>query len=184
MKAILGELLPAWELLSLADFAHAPEPEETGQTYAENAVIKAEAAVLHIGELCLADDAGLEIDAMGGAPGVKSKRFAGAHSPFAAKIALILNHLADHPNLPRTARFRCAVAIAAPHSKTRVFESTKEGVIAEHPRGAGGFGYDSIFGLPELGKTYAELNASHKNRISHRGMVLAEAARWLADSVR
>lgn len=178
MQSILGELLPQWELLSLADFLPVPEPEETGDTYAANAAIKAEAAALHTGELCLADDAGLEIDAMGGAPGVKSKRFAGADTPFTVKIAMILNHLGAHPDLPRTARFRCAVAIASPYAATQVFESSKEGVIADSPRGDKGFGYDPIFLLPE-GKTYAELDATHKNRISHRGIVLHEAAIWL-----
>ncbi len=183
MTAILQELLPGWQLLSLAEFPPAPEPDETGDTYAENAAIKAEAAAQHTGELCLADDAGLEIDAMDGAPGVRSKRFAGADSPFPVKIAAILAHLAANPDRPRTARFRCAVAVAS-HETTRVFESAKEGIIAAAPRGSKGFGYDPIFVLPELNKTYAELDAAHKNRISHRGIVLAEAAAWLKASQR
>jgi XTP/dITP diphosphohydrolase len=181
MKAILQDLLPGWEMLSLADFPETPEPEETGHTYAENAAIKAEAAAKHTGELCVADDAGLEIDAMDGAPGVKSKRFAGVDSPFTVKIAMILDHLAANPDRSRTARFRCAVAVAAPQASTRVFESTKEGVIADVPRGTNGFGYDPIFVLPDLDKTYAELETSLKNRISHRALVLAEASKRLSD---
>lgn len=198
MSVILHELLPDWRVLSLADFPEFDEPEETGETYAENAIIKAEAArdslsPLPLGEdrpgaavdggegdlYFVADDAGLEIDAMGGAPGVKSKRFAGEHSPFSEKISLILSHLQGRPTGERTARFHCAVAIAKP-DRTVVFEAAKEGVICETPRGDRGFGYDPIFYLPELEKTYAELDPAHKNVISHRGIVLREAAAWLS----
>lgn len=180
MSAILRELLPELDFLSLADFPSAPEPEETGSTYAENALIKAEAAANHTGETCIADDAGLEIDAMDGAPGVFSKRFQGIGSSFEEKIAAVLSTLDGKPDSERTARFRCCVAIASPHAPGRVFEQLKEGVIANEPRGARGFGYDPIFLLPELGKTYAELDPEHKNRISHRALVLREAAAWLA----
>jgi len=183
MRAILEALLPGWKLLSLKDFPGFPEPPETGETYERNAAIKAEAAMRHTGELCLADDAGLEIDAMDGAPGVLSKRFAGADSPFSVKVALILDHLANNPSRPRTARFRCAVAISKPGMATQVFEASKEGLLADEPKGANGFGYDPIFALPELGMTYAELETEHKNRISHRAIVLAEAATWLSTSM-
>ena len=180
MSVILQELLPDWTFLSLADFPSAPEPDETGSTYVENATIKAEASAGLTHELCIADDAGLEVDAMDGAPGIKSKRFEGVDSPFDAKIEKILSMLIDQPELPRTARFRCCVAVAAPGQATRVFEAAKEGVIADSPCGANGFGYDPIFLLPELGKTYAELEPDHKNRISHRGLVLRQAAECLA----
>ena len=177
MVAILGELLPGWEFLTLADFPGATEPEETGETYAENAVIKAEAAAAFTGEVCIADDAGLEVDALAGAPGVKSKRFMGISS-FEFKMAQILMAIEDDPDAPRTARFRCCVAVAKSGEQTQVFESRKEGEIVP-PRGERGFGYDPIFLLPELGKTYAELEPEHKNRISHRGIVLRQAAEYL-----
>ena len=173
---ILGELLTGWEFLTLADFPGASEPDETGETYAENARIKAEAAAAFTGEVCIADDAGLEVDALDGAPGVKSKRFGGVELPFAEKMALILGSVGEDGG----ARFRCCVAIALNGEETRVFEAVKEGEIVE-PRGARGFGYDPIFLLPELGKTYAELEPDHKNRISHRGMVLRQAAEYLSE---
>jgi XTP/dITP diphosphohydrolase len=178
MVAILGELLPGWEFLTLADFPGASEPDETGETYAQNAVIKAEAAAAFTGEVCIADDAGLEVDALAGAPGVKSKRFMGISS-FEFKMAQILMAIEDDPDAPRTARFRCCVAVAKSGEQTQVFESRKEGEIVP-PRGARGFGYDPIFLLPELGKTYAELEPEHKNRISHRGIVLREASEYLS----
>ena len=181
MVNILSELLPEWEVVTLAGYPEFSEPEETADTYAENAAIKAEATRDAIGELCIADDAGLEIDAMDGAPGVKSKRFAGVDSPFSEKISRILAHLQANPSLPRTARFRCAVAIAQPGGgAAKVFESTKEGSIADAPRGERGFGYDPVFVVDGLGRTYAELDPAEKNRISHRGLVLREAAAWLS----
>ena len=178
MIVILRELLPDWDLLTLNDFPEAGEPEETGNTYAENATIKAEAAAIITGEICIADDAGLEVDALNGAPGVRSKRFFGI-TPFQFKMVQILMAIEDDPSAPRTARFRCCVAIAKVGEETRVFEAVKEGEIVE-PRGDRGFGYDPIFLVPELGKTYAELEPNHKNRISHRGMVLRQAAEYLA----
>jgi XTP/dITP diphosphohydrolase len=176
MTVILRELLPGWEFLTLADFPGASEPEETGEIYAENARIKAEAAAAFTGEVCMADDAGLEVDALDGAPGVKSKRFGGAELPFADKMALILDSVGED----RGARFRCCVAVAVYGEATRLFESVKEGEIVE-PRGERGFGYDPIFLVPELGKTYAEMEPDHKNRISHRGIVLRQAAEYLTD---
>jgi XTP/dITP diphosphohydrolase len=179
MSVILKELLSGWELLTLADFPGAPEPEETGETYAENARIKAEAAAAFTGEVCIADDAGLEVDALAGAPGVKSKRFMGVSS-FEFKMVQILMAVEDDPSAPRTARFRCCVAIAKQGEDTQVLEAVKHGEIVE-PRGERGFGYDPIFLVPELGMTYAELKPVHKNRISHRGIVLRQAAEYLTD---
>lgn len=173
LRGLLGD---RWEIKTLADFPDFEEPEESGETYAQNAVIKAEAAVKATGQLCIADDAGLEIDALGGLPGVHSKRFEGETLPFPEKIRIILDRVNGKP---RSARFRCAVAIASPNSKSELFESTKEGVISESPVGTGGFGYDAIFYLPELGKTFAELQPEQKNRISHRGIVLRKAVAWL-----
>lgn len=180
MVTILSAFLRDWSVLTLESFPQYPEPEETGSTYAENALIKAVAARDAIGESCIADDAGLEIDCLDGAPGVQSKRFLGEETAFSKKMERILELMKDVSTEKRSARFRCAVAIAIPDKEARVFESVREGRIAFAPYGNRGFGYDAIFEIPELGKTYAELEAAEKNAISHRGMVLREAAMWLS----
>ena len=172
MLTILRERFPGLELRTLVDHPGAPEPEETGATYAENAAIKAESAAAFTGEWCLADDAGLEIDAMDGAPGLYSKRFGGEALPFPEKIARILANLAGLPEAARGARFRCCVALAHPEEATRTREAICEGRIAETPSGGGGFGYDPVFLLPELGRTMADLTAAEKHAVSHRGKVL------------
>ena len=169
MLTILGHRFPDLELKTLADYDGAPEPEETGTTYAENAAIKAESAAAFTGEWCLADDAGLEIDALDGAPGLYSKRFGGEDLPFPEKIAMILSRMGDRP---RGARFRCCVALAKIGIETRGIEATYEGRIAEVPSGNGGFGYDPIFFLPQLNRTMADLTAEEKHAVSHRGKVL------------
>lgn len=173
MVQILSERLPDLELRTLADYPGAPEPEETGDTYPENATIKAVSGARFTGEWCVADDAGLEIDALDGAPGVHSKRFEGEHTSFDEKIAKILELLKDVPEEKRTARFRCYVALTSPDDQhTELFNAICEGRIATERSGAGGFGYDPIFFLPELGCTMADLTAEQKHRISHRGKVL------------
>lgn len=181
MTTILGKRFPDLEIRTLADYPGAPEPDEDGTSYAENAVIKAESACAATGEWCVADDAGLEVDAMGGEPGMYSKRFAGEETPFPEKMRIILERLKDVPVEGRGARFRCCVALARPGEETEVFEATCEGRIADAPSGAGGFGYDPIFWLPELGCTMADLTAEQKHAISHRGKVLAQFARRLEE---
>ena len=182
MLTILQARFPNLGLRTLRDYPNAPEPEETGATYAENATIKAESAAALTGEWCLADDAGLEIDALDGAPGLYSKRFGGESLPFPEKIALILSQIG---NGPRTARFRCCVALSKSGEPTQVFEATCEGRIADRPSGGGGFGYDPIFFLPELGRTMAELTPEEKHAVSHRGRVLREFGEaWEALGVR
>lgn len=176
MVTILSRRFPSLEIRTLADYEGAPEPDETADTYAGNAAIKAESAARFTGEWSVADDAGLEIDALDGAPGLYSKRFGGEDLPFPEKIAKILDLMNDTPDAARGARFRCCVALAPPASEgaeTRVFESTCEGAIARTPSGSGGFGYDPIF-LPEdaPGRTMADLTAEEKHAISHRGKVL------------
>lgn len=180
MHQILGTRFPGLELLTLADYPGAPEPEETGTTYEANAVIKAESAAEFTGEWALADDAGLEIDALPGELGVFSKRYAGEDTPFSEKMVRILASLEGIPEAERGARFRCFVALAHPGQQTSVFSATCEGRIAHQPSGGGGFGYDPIFWLPELGCTMADLTAEQKHAISHRGKVLAEVADHLA----
>ncbi|MBS1717464.1 MAG: RdgB/HAM1 family non-canonical purine NTP pyrophosphatase [Armatimonadetes bacterium] len=180
MLTILGARFPEIQFLTLADFPGAPEPEETGSTYPENAMIKADSAAAFTGELCVADDAGLEIDAMGGQPGVHSKRFAGEGLPFPEKMAIILRELEGLPLEKRSARFRCCVAVRLGDTIREVFEATCEGQIAEQPSGGGGFGYDPIFYLPELGCTMADLTAEQKHAISHRGKVLKLVGDYIA----
>jgi len=154
--------------------------EETGQTFAENAQLKALAYAGASGMLSLADDSGLEIDALGGAPGVLSARFAGRDTPYEERFRLLIGQLRGLTGEQRRARFRCAIALAEPDGYCRVVEGTIEGVVAESPRGTGGFGYDPIFLLPELGRTFAELTTEQKNRISHRGRA-AQFARVLLE---
>ncbi len=172
MVSILSAGLSGWEILTLADYPGAPEPEETGDTYESNALIKAESAHTFTGELCLADDAGLEIDFLEGAPGLYSKRFGGEDLPFPEKMARILDLMKDTRD--RNARFRCWVAIKGPDI-AETFEGICEGQIAQKPSGSGGFGYDPIFFLPELGVCMADLTAEQKHAISHRGKVLSKA---------
>ncbi len=183
MVTILSHRFPALEIVTLADYPESPEPEETGRTYAENAAIKANSALEFTGELCIADDAGLEVDAMGGEPGLYSKRFAGEQTAFSEKMQVILGNLSGVRTERRTARFRCCVAVARPGEDTLVFESTCEGRIAEEPSGRGGFGYDPIFYLPELDCTMADLTAEQKHSISHRGKVLKLVGDYLANGI-
>lgn len=180
MTAILGSRFPSLHLLTLADYPGAPEPEEIAETYAENAAIKALSAAEFTGECSLADDAGLEIDALGGAPGVFSKRFEGEDTPFPVKMARILERMEGLPEESRGARFRCFVALARPHQATLMFDAICEGRIALAPSGSGGFGYDPIFFLPELDCCMAELTPAQKHAVSHRGKVLAKVGDWLS----
>jgi len=176
MRTILSRRFPSLELKTLADYEGAPEPEETGADYAANAAIKSQSAAAFTGEWCVADDAGLEVDFLDGAPGVYSKRFGGEDLPFPKKIAKILGLLEGIPEDRRGARFRCFVALTGPEGSapTQIFSGNCEGRIAVSPSGAGGFGYDPIFYLPELDCTMADLTSDQKHRISHRGKVLAQ----------
>ncbi|MBS1714859.1 MAG: RdgB/HAM1 family non-canonical purine NTP pyrophosphatase [Armatimonadetes bacterium] len=172
MATILQARFPSLQILTFADFPGAPEPDETGSTYEENAVIKAGSAVAHTGEWCVADDAGLEIDAIPGELGVFSKRFIGEDAPFTEKMRVVLERLDGLPDEQRGARFRCFVALAAPGRPTETFEGVCEGRIALAPSGSGGFGYDPIFWLPDHGCTMADLTPGQKHAVSHRGKVL------------
>jgi len=149
-------------------------PEDAG-TYAGNAESKAVAAAAATGCLALADDSGIEIDALGGAPGVRSRRFLGEAASDADRNARVLALLGAVPDAQRTARYRAAVAVALPDGGVQVFEGTCEGAVARAPRGRGGFGYDPIFIVAEGGRTMAELPPETKNRISHRAHALRAA---------
>ncbi len=147
--------------------------EETGRSFSENAIIKATAYAIASGLCALADDSGLEVDALGGEPGINSSKYLGPDATDADRVQGLLRRLAQVPWQQRTARFRCAIAIACPGGVVEVTEDTCQGVIAFSPEGKHGFGYDPVFYLPELGLTMAQLPASEKHRISHR----AKAAR-------
>ena len=179
-RAIFRDL--PFTLLSLQDVQlDTMDVEETGTTFAENAILKAQAYAQAANMLTLAEDSGLEIDVLGGAPGVYSARFAGRDVPYEKRFRIIFERLRDVSLSERTARFRCAIALAEPTGFLRVVEGAIEGVIADSARGENGFGYDPIFLVPEFGKTTAEMTPEEKNRISHRGRA-AEAARRLLES--
>ena len=182
LRAILGDL--PFTLLGLDDIANAPEVEETGATFAENAILKATAYARASSLLTLADDSGLEIDALGGEPGVYSARWAGIDTPYSERFRIILERLAQTPPEQRTARFRAVIAIARPEGLLTTAEGVLEGMIATEAQGAGGFGYDPILYLPVYGKTVAELPAEVKNQISHRARAAAQARQQLLAIVR
>ncbi len=168
------------ELCSLADVGlHAPV-EETGQTFAENARLKAETYGSASGLLTLADDSGLEVDALGGAPGVYSARYAGEGASDADRYTKLLSALAGVPREQRAARFRCVIALAWPAGGVDLFEGQCEGIIAFEPRGTNGFGFDPVFYMPEFGQTMAELPMDVKNRVSHRARAAARLRDRLA----
>lgn len=157
---------------SLAEFPHIPDALETGATFAENARLKALHYSAATGLPTLADDSGLEVDYLGGAPGVHSARYAGPQQDSAANNRKLLAALAGVPPQQRTARFRCSMAFAQPGEILAESTGVLEGRIADAPRGAGGFGYDPLFVLPELNLTTAELTPQQKHAISHRGQAL------------
>lgn len=171
-----------FQLVPLAHFPGAVLPEETGATYADNARLKARVAARAAGALALADDSGLEVDALGGAPGPRSARFGGPGLDDAARCRRLLELLRDVPDARRSARFRCVVAVADPASgDARTVEGVAEGRILRTERGTGGFGYDPIFYYPPLGRTFAELTEAEKGEVSHRGRALAAARRLLLE---
>jgi XTP/dITP diphosphohydrolase len=142
--------------------------EETGDTYRENARLKACALAAQSGLLTLADDSGIEVDALHGAPGVISARYAGENASDAERVSFLLYQLKDVPQEKRTARFYCVIAVAHPDGKVDFCDGECKGLITLKPCGANGFGFDPVFYLPEFGKTMAELPAGVKNQISHR----------------
>jgi XTP/dITP diphosphohydrolase len=163
-----------FELKTPRDLGHAFDVEETGSTFAENAALKARAAARLTGELSLADDSGLEVDALGGRPGIYSARYAGGSKTAdgmdeAEQCRIVLRELEGVPDERRSARFRCVIAIAAPGGDLRYAEGVFEGRIGYEMRGDNGFGYDPIFVVAGRDVTSAELPPDEKNAISHRG---------------
>ncbi len=158
---------------ALQEFPDAPRVSEDAPSYLENARAKAQVIARHVGLPALADDSGLEVDALAGAPGVRSARFAGEPADDRRNIALLLQRLEDVPRCWRRARFCCVIVVARPDGATLSAEGSCEGVIAPEPVGAGGFGYDPVFLVPSLGRTFAQLSAAEKHRFSHRGLACA-----------
>lgn len=168
-----------YELISPAQIGRKMEVEEIGATYEENARLKAVVLAAASGLLTLADDSGLEVDALDGEPGIRSSRYAGEGVSDAGRVAFLLSKMKGVPSEKRTARFRCVIAIARPDGQTVFCSGTCEGMITLEPHGQAGFGYDPVFYFPKLKKTMAELPAEVKNTISHRAHAAREARKIL-----
>lgn len=160
------------EVSHLGELDNPPELTETGETFAENAREKAFACAVATRELCLADDSGLMVDALDGAPGVRSARYAGEDATGQDLIEKLLRELDGVALCDRTARFVCALSLCAPEGEIGRWEGTVEGVITLQPRGEGGFGYDPVFLYPPAERTFAEMSGDDKNEVSHRGRAL------------
>jgi XTP/dITP diphosphohydrolase len=171
-----------FELVTLDQVGINQEAPENYPTFEENARSKAEFYSALSGLITVADDSGLEVDALGGEPGIRSSRYAGDNATDTDRVNFLLNKLRQVPREKRTAKFRCVIAVAIPGSSTKTFEGECRGSIAVKPRGENGFGYDPIFYLPEYGKTIAEVTPELKNEISHRGRA-AQKARPLLKSL-
>ncbi|MGI6081690.1 MAG: XTP/dITP diphosphatase [Limnochordia bacterium] len=167
------------EVRSLLEFPGIPEIKETGTTFLENALLKAKTVADFTGRATLADDSGLEVEALDGAPGVYSARFAGPAATDADNRARLLEQLQGVPNDKRQARFVCAIAIVKPDNSIWTTVGQHEGMILESPRGTLGFGYDPLFFSYELGATFAEVPAETKNKVSHRARAMAEVYKHL-----
>jgi XTP/dITP diphosphohydrolase len=169
-----------WSFVSLAEFDDVESPKENGETYADNAIVKARSYALATGLSALADDSGLEVAALGGAPGVFSARYSGESASDADRRELLLSELAKIGDVNRSARFVAVVAIAAPDGTVlNVSEGICEGTITFTPRGHGGFGYDPLFIPNGYDQTFAELPQNLKNRISHRALALLKTRHFL-----
>jgi XTP/dITP diphosphohydrolase len=168
-----AEILGAgFDVHDLADAVELPVVEETGLTFEANATLKAVEASKHFQGLVVADDSGLEVDALDGAPGIYSARYAGEHASGAANVARLLVELAECAPGLRSARFRCSLALAQAGTLLETFDGVIEGTIVDAPRGRGGFGYDPVFQPHGFDQTFGELSAVEKNRISHRAQAI------------
>ena len=173
LAALLGDV--PYRIQSLAEFPGVVLPPEGDVSYAENALGKARAVTAATGLPALADDSGIEVDALDGRPGVRSARYGGEGLTDAERNALMLRELAAVPAERRTARYRAVVAVTAPDGREATVDGTVEGVLLEAPRGTGGFGYDPLFYYPPLAATFAEIPAAAKHAVSHRGRAMAGA---------
>lgn len=180
LQALLAKHIPEIEVFSLDDIGFEGEIVEDGEGFCDNAYIKA-STVARLGYIGVGDDSGLCVDALGGAPGVYSARYAGEHGDDAANNALLLKNLADKED--RSARFVCAIACVFPDDVERahIFRGEVEGKIIDEYRGEGGFGYDPLFYYEPFGKTLAQMNAEEKNSISHRGRAIENFANFMKE---
>lgn len=172
LAALLGDL--GIGIRTLDEFPEVPDVIEDGETCEANAIKKARAVSKATGLIAVADDTGLEVDTLGGRPGVYAARYAGEHATYEDNWRKLLRELSGVPHDRRTARFITVAAMAWPSGEVQVTTGQLEGVISEEPAGARGFGYDPVFFVPELGKTLAQLSAEEKNRISHRAKAFAQ----------
>src|SRR5262245_55678432 len=186
MTALLAGL--PLRILGLADFPGVALPPEGETSYSDNALGKARAVTRATGLMALADDSGIEVDALGGRPGVLSARFGGDGLDDAARNVEMLRALSGVPLARRTARYRALIALCEPGGREAITEGVVEGVLLEAPRGSGGFGYDPLFFYPPFNATFAEVSAEAKHAVSHRGRAMADArtvlAEWIATGPR
>ncbi|MFF2923913.1 RdgB/HAM1 family non-canonical purine NTP pyrophosphatase [Streptomyces celluloflavus] len=183
LKTILSEAAPSYDLVGANAYPDIPDVPETGVTYAENALLKAHALARATGLPAIADDSGLGVDVLSGAPGIFSARWAGRHGDDEANLRLLLAQLQDIGGPHRTARYLCAAALALPDGTERVTFGELPGVLRTSPEGTGGFGYDPVF--QPLGErvTAAQLDPERKNRISHRGAAFRELVPYIRELV-
>ena len=181
IEAILAPVMPGVRFFALGELGDFPEPVENGQTFTENAIIKAEAACAETGLPAVADDSGLVVDALSGEPGIMSARWAGVHGDDARNNAKLMREMEGVADEARTARFHSSVVLVRPDGSVITGEGDCEGTIGHEPRGEHGFGYDPLFWPADTpGRTMAELEPEEKNAISHRFHALQELARQLA----
>ncbi|WP_064092537.1 XTP/dITP diphosphatase [Rossellomorea aquimaris] len=172
-----------YEVQTLLDLPQIEDVEETGVTFEENAILKAETVAQELRALVIADDSGLSIDALDGRPGVYSARYAGEDKSDERNMVKVLDELESVKDADRTARFHCVLAIAGPGIKTETVTGTCEGRILNEKRGDNGFGYDPIFFVPSLNKTMAQLTPEEKSSISHRGNALKQLRERISDFI-
>jgi XTP/dITP diphosphohydrolase len=182
IKSILQGL--SVNILTLEDFPGLDLPPEEGSTFEDNALVKARYVATRTGLSALADDSGLEVDALAGGPGVRSARYAGPGAGDKDNIEKLLKELRGIPAGKRSARFVCVVAYAGPEGVEKTFRGRFEGMIAEHAAGGGGFGYDPVFFVPGLERTAAELTPEEKNELSHRGLAIKKFKAWFLKRTR
>jgi len=180
IKELLRDL--PFEILTLKEFPGLTMPEENCPTFSGNAARKAEAVASYSGEIALADDSGLEVEALNGKPGVHSARYAGENGNWEANNRKLLEELKGVPPEKRNAAFKCAIAVAFPEGKTEIIEEDCPGRIVETPLGTGGFGYDPLFYYEPLEATFAQISREDKNRVSHRGKALRRTRKMLEAS--
>jgi len=179
-RELLG---PGFDVIDLSSFPEIAIPKETGRTFEENATLKAIAASKQLPSLVITDDSGLEVEALGGAPGIFSARYAGENAGDVSNVDKLLRELRKQniATEKRSARFRCVIALAQNGKVLGVFEGFVEGKIVDPPRGSGGFGYDPIFEPKGFDQTFAEMTPESKNQISHRGQAIAALRKALRE---